>query len=325
MAFVNMYGELRGFVPKCPVDLCKTLVNRAWRDACRQSLWSFNVFESNITSPNLVQAGTVTVTQGSSAIVFNGAATTAINAIQFGPPSTIQQRQFRIGIGTIYSIYTWDGAGNMTLDRPYAEASGSAQSYTISQCYFAPPYQDFLDWITIRDIVNFNDLITTKNRDWVDLRDPQRSVFYLPTHAVFYRLDPNPNSLTYQFPLFEWWGNPQYSLVYQVYGLRKGALLVSDSDTIPPQLGEDCVMALARKYGYEWQMANSDSGPKAVDWRYLIGETAADYKRLFREYRRQDRNTVDNWSGVFRRGWTWPSLEGFYNSISGQANPGVPW
>lgn len=325
MAFVDLYSELHGWASKCPIDLCRTLINRAWRDTCRQNLWSFLVFEGNWTSPNLIQTGTCTVTQGSSTVVFNGAATTAINAQQFGPPTTIQQRQFRIGLGTIYSIYTWDGAGTMTLDRPYAEVSGSAQSYTIGQAYYAPPMQDFLDWITITDIVNFNVLITTKTREWVDLRDPQRTIFYLPTHAVFYRLDPNPNSATYQYPLIELWSNPQYELTYQLYGIRKGALLVNPSDVLPPQIGEDCIMALAKKYAYEFMMTANLDTKATVDWRYLIGETAADYKRLFREYRRQDRNTVDNWSGVFRRGWTWPSLEGFYNSISGQANPGAPW
>src|ERR1700732_3189148 len=159
-----MASELTGAVVKLPFDYAKKLVNRAWADVRRNSLWSFNMAEGNWTSPGLVNAGTVTVTQGLNTVVFSAAATTAINAVALGPPSLITQRQFRIGTGTIYNIWATDGGSpnvTLTLDRTYQEPSAAGSSYSIFQCYYAAPVQDWRAWLAIRDMVNFNWLITT--------------------------------------------------------------------------------------------------------------------------------------------------------------------
>lgn len=330
MSFLTMTSELTGAVPKLPNDYAKTLVNRAWRDVRRQSLWSFLLFESNWTSPSLITGGTVSTTQGSPLVTFDPAvATPAINAIASGGnvPSPITARQFRIGVGTIYNIWAWNaGTGVATLDRPYQEPSAVGQSYMIFQCYYAAPMKDFWQWIRIRDMVNWNDLITTKQRTDIDMWDPQRTAYYIPTHVVPYIVDMNPDSPTYRYQLFEMWGVPQYVLTYQLYGLRKGADLVNQGDLLPPQIGEDCVMALSRKYAYEFAEANKETERSiGSDYRFLMGEANADYKKLFAEYRRQDRATVDNFRTKLERGWAYPNLYGWFSSIAGVASPGAPW
>lgn len=328
MAFIDMYSELTGCIPKLPVDYSKTLINRAWRDVRRQNLWSFQLFEANWTSPNIVNSGTATTIQGSSLVVLSAAAITAVNAIGF-VPSPVTERQFRIGIGTIYNIWAWDGVDTLTLDRPYAEASGSAQAYAISQAYYIAPFEDFLTFMSVRDIVNFNDLVLNKNRDWIDMQDPQRTIFYIPTHVVYYTKVQNPNSSKYGWPSYELWGNPQYQLIYQLYGIRRGVPLSAASDTLPPEIGEDCVVALARKYAYEWAEANKGDMPRAngSDYRYLIGVAGSDYNRLYKEYRRDDRERVDNWFNIRRPTNAYPfsNVAGFYNSIGQMASPGAPW
>ena len=332
MAFLNMYSELRGCVPKIPVQYTKTLVNRAWRDVRRQSLWSFLMYEANWTSPSLITGGTVTTKQGADTIVFDATASAAITAVALaGPfPTNIVQRQFRIGVGTIYNI--WGFANNagivtLTLDRPYAEAGAAAQPYVIFQCYYPAPYTDHWQWIRIREMTNWNDLITTKNRQEIDRWDPQRTCYYIPTHVVPYQQNQNPTSSTYGVPMFEMWGVPQYVLTYQLYGLRKGTDLVNDSDTLPPQIGEDCVMALSRAYAYEWAEANKGDNPRnqGPDFKFLIGDAKSDYSRLFREYRRQDRAMVDNFRSKLERQWAFPNLYGWYSSIAGVASAGAPW
>jgi len=328
MAFVNMIGEVIGCVPKIPSDYAKTLVNRAWRDVRRQSLWSFLLFEGNWTSPSLINGGTVTTTQGSNTLVFDATATTAINAIFAGGavPSPVTQRQFRIGVGTIYNIWAWDGAGNATIDRAYQEVGAAGQTYMIFQCYYPAPMMDFWQWIRVRDMTNWNDLATTKQRKEIDMWDPQRTAYYIPTHVVYYQQNQNPASFTYGIPTFELWGVPQYVLTYQIYGMRKGTDLINNTDTLPPQIGEDCVMALARAYAYEWAEANkSDERSKGSDFRFLIGVAKDDYKRLFAEYRRQDRALVDNFRSKLERTWSYPNLYGWYSSIAGQASPGAAW
>jgi len=321
-----MWSELTGLVPKLPPDYAKTLINRAWRDVRRQNLWSFLLFEGNWTSPGLLNTGTATVTQGSNQVVFNAAAATAIGAIGFYP-STVTQRQFRVGVGTIYNIWGWNAVtSTITLDRPYQESSAANIAYTIYQVYYAAPMKDFWQWITVRDMVNYNDLVTTTQRSAIDARDPQRTIYYIPTNVVPYQMDMNPASSTYTWPMFELWGQPSYILTYQLYGLRKGAELVNPTDILPPQVGEDCVMARARALAYEWSEANKqDSHQEGADFRFLMGEAMNDYKRLFSEYRRQDRAYVDNFRTKLRRTGPLPNLFGWYNSIAGYASPGAAW
>ena len=333
MSFLTMYSELTGSISKLPTPYAKTLVNRAWKDIRRKSLWSFQLFEANWVSPAIINAGTVTTTQGSNEIVFDATASAAITAIALYStfPTPLLQRQFRVGISTIYNIWAYSADANtgivtLTLDRPYTDTGAADQAYSIFQCYYMAPYQDFLTWINVRDIINFNDLSLTTTRKEIDLRDPQRTIFYLPTHVVYYQQWQNPD-YNYGMPTFELWGVPQYQLVYQLYGIRKGTDLVADQDNLPPAVGEDCVMALARMYAYEWAEANKGDTPRMAgsDYRFLMGAAKAEFDRLWKDYRRQDRETVDNWYDVRRqRGWL-SNSQGFYNAIGNTANPGAAW
>ena len=124
--------------------------------------------------------------------------------------------------------------------------------------------------------------------------------------------------------LFELWGQPQYLLPYIIYGVRNGTNLVNDADTLPVAIGEDFVMARAKYYAYEWAEANKGdlarmSGP---DYRFLMGAAEAEFTKLGREYRRNDRELVDNW--IVRRQCSYPSeSEGaYYNAYAGVASAG---
>ena len=313
------------------IDYAQTLVNRAWRDIRRQNLWSFQLFDANWVSPNLIAGtGTCTTVQGSNQVVFNSTAAAALNAIYPGGPlpNGLLSRQFRVGISTIYNILAWNsGTSTMTLDRPFTDVGGSGHGFTIFQCYYAAPYQDFWCWINIRDIVNFNNLNINGTREQVDKMDPQRTLFYLPTWCVPYQQDMNPTSPTYTWPMFELWGQPQYSLVYQLYGIRRGVQLVNDTDTLPPPIGEDVVIALASSYAYQWAEGTKGDMPRNVgaDFKFLISSTMAEYKRLYRDYRRQDRELVDNWYNIYNRPQVFTNIWGYYNSIGMTANPGAAW
>lgn len=330
-----MYSELTGSVPKLPVNYAKTLVNRSWEEIRRMNLWSFQLAEANWVSPAVINAGTVTTTIGGNTVVFDATASAAISPIiTSGPfPTPLTQRQFRVGISTIYNI--WSAAVDpisslvtLTLDRPYTDPSLTGEAYSIFQCYYPAPVQDFRTWINVRDIVNFNDLVLDKTREWVDQRDPQRTIFYLPTVCVPYQQNQNPTSDSYGCPQFELWGVPQYVLVYQLYFIRKGTALMNDSDTLPPAVGEDAVMAKARAYAYEWAEAQKGDMPRNAgsDFRFLIAEAKDDFNKLWKQYRLQDRDMIDNWYAVRRlRNWMSTSIDGYYNAIGNTANPGAAW
>jgi hypothetical protein len=323
-----MWNEVLGCVPKLPVDFAQTLVNRAWADIRRKHLWSFLLFDANWTSPAIINAGSAAVTQGSPSVTFNTAAQAAITA-SGSVPSAITARQFRVGAGTIYNIWAYNsGTGVATIDRAYQEPSAAAATYSIYQVYYPAPMQDFLTFMTVRDMTNWNDLVLTRSRAWADERDPQRTIYYIPTHTWFYTADQNPASSTYTWPLFELWGSPQQVLTWQLYGLRKGTALVNPADTLPPAVGEDCVIELSKSKAYEWAEANKGQYPEmqGPDYRFLMGRSAKEYDRLFREYRKQDRETVDNWRVTRRLSYSTLSMTyGTYNSIAGVASPGAAW
>ena len=96
MSLQSMQAELRGSVPKLPFAFTSTLINRAYKTIRNANLWSFQLFESSWITPPLINTGTVTAAQGSSALTFDATAITAINAAQaLSTYSLITQRQFR--------------------------------------------------------------------------------------------------------------------------------------------------------------------------------------------------------------------------------------
>jgi hypothetical protein len=194
----------------------------------------------------------------------------------------------------------------------------------IYQPYYPAPMADFLLWISVRDMVNFIDLFTDKTRAMIDQTDPQRSWYYFPTDVVPYARDLNPASPTYGYPMYELWGAPLKSLVWQLYGVRRGSDLVKPTDTLPTPIGEDVVLALARKYAYEWAEANKGDNPRNVgpDFRFLIGEAKSDYDRLFRRVRMDDREIADTWFQK-RRVSLFGKYFSYYNSVAGTAYPGA--
>lgn len=273
-------------------------------------------------------------------IVINGATyTVAANGIIDPTHLTLTT-----SAGTQASPVDFSTGAIAILDRAYQEPTVANQGYSIFQCYYVSPVPDFKGWAEIRDMTNYNYLFTNKTRAYFDQRDPQRTFYYIPTHVAFYQNDQNPNSATYGWPMFEMWGAPTYQLTYQLYGYRKGFVLVNGvpapvsnsslgsgqpvamvnpSDDLPTALGEDCVMAKARYYAYEWAEANRIKGERIGNYLQLKKEALVEYSRLYRDYRRDDRATTDAWNTRFRRSRDWPNREPSYNSIAGVASPGV--
>jgi len=314
-----MAAEIRGSVPKLPFRYALTLVNRAYRDVRESHLWSFNLFDGAWISPPLVSDGLATATLGSATVTVDAAAAAAINAAT-ASYSLITQRQFRIGIGGIYNIIGWDSVNTLTLDRIYADPSQTLGGYQIYQCYYIAPMQDFLTWANVRNMQLFLDLNLDKQRPWVDAQDPQRSWYQFPSHVIPWGVDLRPSSGTLGYPLFELWGQAITPYTYQYYGIRRGTDLVNPTDTLPIQIGEDLVLARAKYYAYEWAEANRDITPRtsSPDFKFLMGSTEGMYKKLLTQYRRQDKELVDNYFSI-RAPYLSSLVGSFYNTISGFA------
>ena len=328
--------ELRGAVPKLPITYTKTLINRAWDDIRRQNLWSFQLFEGQwIAPPQIASTGVATVTQGSALVNLDATATAAINALPSTQPySLITQRQFRIASGGIYNIWGYSptansGNGQLTLDRWYGEPSLTNSQFAIYQCYYVPtvansPITDFRTWISVRDMMNFTDLYTERfqMRD-IDMQDPQRTWYGIPSDVIPYQDDQNPASPTYGSLMFFLWGIPTFNINYQLYGIRHGAALTTPTSTLPYAIGQDVVIAKAKYYAYEWAEANKDLTPRnsGPDFKFLMGAANKEYSELFRKYRQLDRDRVDNWMATRVRS-NYAKFLSFYNTMAGFASPG---
>lgn len=328
-----MMAELRGAVPKLPFAFTKTLVNRAWLDVCKSNLWSFNIVEWAWISPPPVTIGLCTFTQGLATIQFNPTAVAAINASVIAnpyAPATVQQiRAGNIaGISGIYNVIQYDPiGGGATLDRIYADPSGVNVSYNLYQNYYAAPVIDLLAPMTVRNMQMFLDLNVTSTKAEIDRRDPQRSWYQFPTHCVPWGVDQRGvgtrnASATAGFMLYELWGVPVNTFTYDCYGIRRGMPLASPADTLPFAVGEDVVLAKARYYAYEWAMANQGLTPRNVgaDFKFLMAQTLDTYHKLLIDYRRQDRERMDNYKIS-----NWPiwaaGVYQYYNTIGKTAGP----
>jgi len=323
MTYLQMWSELKGMVPNFPVPLAKTCINRAWRDVRRQNLWSFQLYEGNWITPAVISAGAVTVTRGSTAVTVDATAQAAINAIS--SISTIVQRQFRTSVGrTIYNIAGWSsGTLTLALDRAYGETSAANTGYQILQVYYAAPYQDHLTFFSIRNQEFFRILKHNTPRHELDRRDPMRTWSNFPSHVAMYQTDNNSTSPTYRYPLYEIWGIPLSVMTFQLYGVRKLTDLTLPSDSLPPQIGEDCIVELAKVYAYQWAEAHkADLAKGGPDWKFLMGSAMSEHKRLLKDYRRQDRETVNNFFSI--RQLPSDRAHAYYNGLVGVAYPGIP-
>jgi hypothetical protein len=326
-----MITELRGSVPKISITFCPTLINRAYKDIREANLWSFLLYESSWITPPLISTGTMTATQGSTAITFDANAVAAINTAQLlSTYSLITQRQLRSSAaGGIYSIISYNGGtGAAVLDRPYADQSfGAGLSYQLYQLYYPAPFIDHLTYLTITNPSMFLSLDLTATRSTIDLTDPQRSWYEFPTKAVPLGIDyrgqntATPSS-TLGFPLYELWGQPVSPFTYQCYGLRRGTDLVNPGDTLPYQIPQEMVLARAKYYAYEYAEATKDMSPRSSgpDFKFLMAQTMVLYGKLLTLYRKQDKEYCDNW--LTNRSLNAVSANwGYYNTISGTAGP----
>lgn len=268
-----------------PLSLAQTFVSRAWQQVQREFLWSFLWADVAIPTPSWESSGTVTTTIGLNTVTADATAKAAWNA--FGTAIPITTRQFRVGEGTIYNITAYDSAtGIATLDRLYVDpTAGAGTGYTILKCFYEAPTKDFVWWESMVDPNTGYSFQTELTKEQVDQIDPQRlnlgwPVGVLPRGIITYGTFAG-------YPQYEIWPAPSAGLTYVGSCFRSGTPFVALTDVLPFQIGEDLVIAMAKVYAYEYELAHLDEIPvdrRAVDFRYLIGAAAAQYKILLNGY-----------------------------------------
>lgn len=291
MSWQTMATELVGQVGVINIQFALTLINRAYQDIQRNYEWSFlQGLDVAIPTFSPLSTGTVTLTRGVNTVVSDAAARTAWANIGLVTPITTLQ--FRIGSGTIYNIIKYQdnvppGFATITLDRLYVDPpAGAAQGYSIFQCYFNAPFQDFVWWDSFLDPVTGYPFDLYRTRAEIDREDPQRLVNNTPLCVIPYTVNQQAGNF-FGFPMYEIWPAPAGGLTYVGKCWRDGSPLVNFTDTVAPALGEDLVLERAKKYAYEWCEANKDKllgAQKNADFRFLMGKAEKEYQRLENRY-----------------------------------------
>lgn len=319
MAFIDLINRLVGEVPGLPQPLAKVLINEALVDIYREIMWSFQLKESNWLTPGLLfasnnqSAGSITTTAYSNQLIGNSVAAAAWDAyINAATLPALTQLQIRVPYYSLYNIVGFSTTTNandtITLDRAWLEPPGTASPYMIYQAYFAAPGsdpQDFRRFFTIRDTTNAAPLdFWTYSRKDLDVVDPQRTNFNLPSYVVPYEVDARVGSLTLGFMLYELWPHPLSILPYTFSYLRRGPLLAASSDTVPIPLTDELLAWRSKVAAYLWKEAQKGDGQQrgsGADWQFLSQAAQAKYMLTLKPVKDQDRDMFELYMTRFVR------------------------
>lgn len=280
MLYEEAVSELNSYVPELGPGQSRNLVNRAWRDIRDSRRWTFLKAETAIYAPALINTGSITCTQGSPSIVGDAAAAAAWIV---ATSSILSARQFRLGLGPVYNISSFDGVNTLTLEQNFGEVSAAGAVYQIQQFYYPAPV-DFLRWESVVDPISAFSFLLEWTKEELDRADPQRGAQTLPHRIVSYRMHP----VTKRY-LYELWPTPtaawRYPALYQTIGVD-----MDDGDIFPTVIQPQLLMSRVKSHGYEWAMANKGRHEtlKGVDWFNLKVSADKEYMVLSNDAKRQD-------------------------------------
>lgn len=314
-------AELSGQIPGLPNLFARKFVNRAFEEVKRERLWSWNIGEGILITPQLVMGGgLVSVTQFSPNITFDATAQGVLNPLALANPP-LTTRQFRISGGPVYNLISYNlSNGAAVLDRIYTEASASATNYQIYKVYYEPPStdgvtpnRDFLRYLSILNPIQGYTIAGKRlymTREQLNRRDPLRGAQGQPYYAAAYRPTPNTGSNAGS-PLlgimqYELWPGPTFQQALLCQYERQHVDLLP-GDFFPNQCSVPLIQYKAFEYAYRWALQNAGRVPelRGVDWRFALSEAEGTYKQNLVKAKRNDNEIMVT---VLR-----PGTEGLYD------------
>lgn len=312
MSYADLWSEVLGHVPNLDALLAQRLVNRAYKDIREARQWSWLRGFGALLAPQVINTGTVTVTQYSNTIALDAAANPALNNLQH---PLITQRQIRVSSGPMYNISGYDnGAATVTLDRIYMENSATAVPYQVYRCYYQPADQNgdlATDFLLYRAVLNPVEgfAIVGKNlrltRGELDARDPTRGAQDIAYTMASFTVDANG------VPFYEMWPHPTSNRAYLGLYIKRG-LDLSPTVNPPITISSDMIVEHALEYAFDWAIANAGRFPnlKGVNWALLKAEQKRKYDRMLIDAKRNDDNIMlDNWIPQLRDYLQYPPID----------------
>lgn len=309
---LQLSANLKGEIPSLPRLMAQKYINKAILEIRRDYLWSWNIGEGILITPQQVTDGSVTVTQFSDSVVLDATANAAMAAIQNANPALLD-RQFRIPMGPVYNIIGYDQVNStLKLDRIYTESTSAGAGYMVYRCYYDPPSTDginpnadFLRYLTVNNPIQGYTISGPRlNRPRAELnrRDPMRGSLGNPYYAFAYKPKPvvsaTQSGLTTGGPTngqmqYEFWPHPNSQGVLLAQYERQHVDLVAN-DYLPVQCPETLVMYRALELAYRWAAQNVGRNPelKGTDWRYLLVEIQKKYTMELVGAKRNDKEIM---------------------------------
>ena len=303
LSFEQLYKELQGEISALPDPMAMRIINRAWKRVNDYRLWSWQIISNaQLFVPKLIFAGAATATFNSTAVTMDATATAALNVVVFGNPPLASPilgvgYQIRIGTSTTglssptgpsYTIVAWDGAGNLTIDRPYGESSQVNATYQVLKCYYAAPFLpvtstgadgQFARYMSVTNLLD-GYAITGKqlyfNQEELNRIDPQRGGQGDAYILAYYQR----NSLGQ--PVYEMYPNPVDETTYQANYVSKGPLLTMTTGL--PQVSyalDDTVTFQAKQFAGQWAAANAGrfKDLQGTNWLWYCDQMEREYKK----------------------------------------------
>lgn len=282
MTFIELYRELREYVPNLPIVLAQKIVNERYAAILNRRTWAAQVAQGSFEIPAPIQTGTVAATQGSTSMVFTGASLT----------TAVIGRQIKInGQAPILTIDAFDaGTQTATVAMPWPLANVSGGSYTIAQYYVTPP-SDFKQFIVIVDPIRMWRIRNNVTHAEVNAWDPARTNVGDP--AVVADLFFNGSGR----PVYELWPGPSTQRGYTYLYQKAGSLLVNDDDEpIYPLRGTELVKGALADLT-KWPGTISDPNPLFVNASSLYPIYQKDFEDQMAALERQD-------DDIYLNSWT---------------------
>lgn len=339
MSFNSMIQRMILEVPGVVSSYARTLINESLGLIYDSQMWSWQLQTSGWLTPGLLfpagpgtSVGTITTTPYQNTVV--GDATASAQWLAYITAASLPlftQLQIRSPYYSLYSIVavnaTNPAAIVLTLDRPWMEPGGTAQSYMIYQAYFPAPVPDFKRFLSARDTTNNYPMdYWSKSQKDLAVDDPERTIFDDPDYFVPYQVDQRANSATLGNMLYELWPHPLSVLPYTYQYLRRGPLLSGPNDTVVYPLTEEAVLWRAKEVAFvfkESQKGEDMQRGSGADWRFLAGEAREQFKIAMKPIKDRDRDLIsDNlyWSQFLRDAI--PDASEGYATVTGQLNIG---
>ena len=182
-----------------PARLIQSWVNEGWTKLYDAKLWSWSVEEGSFQTIPVVDAGTLTLTNGNATVT---ATTSPFTTAHVG-------QQIKIN-SIVFTIDSRADANNVDLDRVYPLETGTATG-SVFTAYISTPI-DFYGFVSVLDVANTRRLWTNIDMTRLDLADPKRTTTGNPTVLADRKWKTSPSSAT-TVPMYELWPHATTSAI----------------------------------------------------------------------------------------------------------------